>query len=402
MVLGKSVVMNFRREIGGDGRGTVLLVIGLGWFLSIGVRMIYPVLLPELRVTYGMGLTVGGLLITVLWLTYALGQFPAGIFADRYGEKTILTLSTLVSTGLLLVLVASGSQVVLFVATGLFGMGTSLYGIARFTAITDLYPRNDGIAMGLTMAAGDLGNALLPAVAALIAAGAGWRFGFAFTIPLFALTTVLLFRYVPNFESGDDHDGFYLNDMRVIFRHVLTTRNLLLVVVIQILINFVWQAYMAFYPTYLIEVKGLSTGAAGALFGLFFAAGVVTKPVSGAAYDRFGPRACLIVLMSTIFVSLHALIATTNLLAIVGVTLLSSSLLGYGSVTIPFLTTSMPAKLKGTGLGFLRTVYLCIGAASPVVIGAFADWQTFDRAFIALSGLVLITVILASRIDSDR
>jgi len=71
-----------------DGRGDILVAVAAGWFLSIGVRLAYPVLLPYLRESYGLDLTTAGLLLTALWLCYALGQLPGGLLADRFGGET--------------------------------------------------------------------------------------------------------------------------------------------------------------------------------------------------------------------------------------------------------------------------------------------------------------------------
>jgi MFS family permease len=75
----------------------------------------------------------------------------------------------------------------LLVATVLFGLSTALFGVARFTVLSDLYTGRDGAAIGLTMAAGDLGNTILPPVAGLTASIYTWRYGFSFMIPFFFL-----------------------------------------------------------------------------------------------------------------------------------------------------------------------------------------------------------------------
>ncbi|MFC7009811.1 MFS transporter [Halalkalicoccus salilacus] len=61
--------------------------------------MVYPALLPRIRMTYGMTLTTAGALLTALWLAYAFGQLPAGMLADRVGEGRVMMVSTLVSAG---------------------------------------------------------------------------------------------------------------------------------------------------------------------------------------------------------------------------------------------------------------------------------------------------------------
>ena len=73
------------RALWSEGRGIVLLAVSVGWLVSIGVRLVYPALLPSIRAALEFDLTSAGLVVTVLWACYALMQFPGGLLADRIG-----------------------------------------------------------------------------------------------------------------------------------------------------------------------------------------------------------------------------------------------------------------------------------------------------------------------------
>lgn len=60
---------------------------------------------------------------------------------------------------------------------------------------------------------------------------------------------------------------------------------------------FIWQSFTRLYPTYSVEEKGLSPSTTSILFSLFFALGVVVKPVAGMGYDRIGMRGALIIVL---------------------------------------------------------------------------------------------------------
>jgi len=96
----------------------------------------------------------------------------------------------------------AGSAPVVYLATGAFGFGTALYGVARFTTLSDVYPDNDGTAIGVTMAAGQVGNTLLPLAAGGIASAFAWQYGFGLAVPAFALVAVGLWFVVPARTSG--------------------------------------------------------------------------------------------------------------------------------------------------------------------------------------------------------
>ncbi len=382
-----------------EGRGPILVAAAAGWFLSIGVRMIYPVVLPQLREAYDLDLATAGVLLTVLFLAYGLGQLPGGLLADRFGERIVLAVSTAVSALTLGLVVTAGSTAVLFVATALFGAGIALYAVARYTLLAGLYPERVGAANGVTSAAADAGQSVLPPIGGLIAAAVAWQYGFAFAIPLFVLVAVALWLVVPvgGREAAGDEDALSLEAIRETFAGLRRpsvgygTVTLLLGVCL-------WQAFTGFYPTYLIEEKGLSATRAGILFGLFFALGVAVQPLSGAAYDRIGIRRSLVVVMGISAVGIAALPFVHGLGPLVVVTILSSALLGFATVTQSYLIVALPAEIQGSGFGVIRTVSFTIGAASPAAFGAAADLGFFDEAFLALAALALLVIAATSRL----
>ncbi|MGQ3412754.1 MFS transporter [Natrinema sp. LN54] len=378
-----------------DDRSGILVAVAAGWFLSIGVRLAYPVLLPYLRDAYGLDLTTAGFLLTALWLCYALGQLPGGLLADRFGEGNVLVASTSISAVTLGLVAVAGSAPVVYVATGAFGFGTALYGVARFTTLSDIYPDNDGTAIGVTMAAGQAGNTLLPLAAGGIASAFAWQYGFGLAVPAFALVAIGLRLAVPGRTSNAESavDSVSLETVRYVGRE-LRRPEIVTVAAIQILTYCVWQSFTGFYPTYLIEVKGFSEGVATGLFSAFFATGILVQPLTGRLYDRFGIRKALPPVLGVAAASLVALPLLEGFWPLVVGTAFLSSILGYGTITLPYMTAAFPADMQGTGLGFLRTVYMTVGAMSPVLFGALADRDYFDEAYLVLAGLVAVAVVL--------
>jgi MFS family permease len=379
-------------DLRSGGRGKTLVTIAFGWFLSISVRMIYPALLPQLRTAYGLTLTTAGLLLTVLWVAYGLGQLPGGVLADWAGERPLLIVSSLLAAAMLALVILAESAVVLFVATTCFGLVTALYGVSRFTILHEIYPDHLGTATGVTMAAGDIGNAVMPPAAGLLAAVLAWQYGFGFAIPLFVLAAVGLWVVLPTGPPVSTPLAEQLSLDSVV--PTLSRPAIRQATVLLVLWSVIVQAFVGFYPTYLIDIKGLSTQFATGLFGFFFGLGILIKPVSGRAYDRIGVRYPLLGLMGTAAVALAAVPFLRDAWSFVAVTVLASSLLGYETIIISDLTARLPEGTQGTNLGALRTVYVMLGAASPVVFGAVADRGYFDEAFVGIAVMGGVSVVL--------
>lgn len=390
------LLMQRARHTLNDSRSRIVLAVAAGWFLSLGVRMVYPVLLPHIRTAYGLDLTIAGFLLTVLWAAYALGQLPGGIVTDRIGERITLVASTLIAGLMLLLVVGAGSAIVVYAATALFGFGTALYGVARFTIISKTYPANGGAAIGVTLAAGDLGNAILPVVASVIATGFAWQLGLSFVVPLFALVGVGLWFILPKQTAEEDDDEMELSLETA--RYVVSElrRPPIVIVTLILVLGFSLALTLTgFYPTYLIEEKGLSPAVAATLFSLYFALGVFVKPLAGSAYDRFGIRRTLPVIFVLAIPALLSLSVVKSLWSLVLVTVLLSSLLGNIAITMPYLTDLLPEEIQGTGLGLLRTAYMLVAAASPPLFGILADYGYFDEGFVLLAAVAGTMAMLA-------
>ncbi|MDR5673254.1 MFS transporter [Halalkaliarchaeum sp. AArc-GB] len=394
------IVASIKREASallGRGKGKLLVPIAVGWGLLIGTRMIYPVLLPSLRRSFDLDLATAGLLVTVIWLGSAIGQLPSGMLADRFSERSVMVSSTLVVSGALVAVVFAPTASVLFAATGLVGLGLSLYPIARITILTEIYPDRLGSALGVTMATGDLGQTVLPPLAGVLAAALAWQVGFAFVIPFLLLSALVLWITLPN-PTPQESDGEGLSRERA--RYVLGELNdpaLIFMTVVLFLFIFIWQTFSAFYPTYLAEQKGLSPSLAGGLFGLFFAFGVVVKPLAGSAYDRVGMRTSLAVALVGPVFGLFLLPAVDGFWPLVGITALVSTMLGTGAITQSYLSELFADDMRGTGLGIVRTTAATLGAAGPVVFGAIADRGYFDEGYLLLGAIMVVVILLTLR-----
>lgn len=382
------------RSLWGEGKGPSLLTIAGAWSILLGVRMAYPVLLPYLRDSFGLSLTVTGLLVTLLWLGSALGQLPGGILADRYNERLVMTVGTIMVAVALVGVVVAPTPVVLFIATGVVGLGQSLYPIARITILSEIYADRIGSALGVTMAMGDLGQTVLPPIAGMLAAAIAWQAGLGFLIPFLLLAGVTLWMVLPDqTATASAVDTLSAEAARYVLAE-LRRSNLLFVSFILFLYILVWQSFTGLYPTYLVDEKGLSSSVAGVLFSLFFAFGVLIKPLAGTAYDRIGLRSALVLVFVGPAGGLGLLPFVEGFWPLVGVTALVSVMLGSGAITQSFLSDAIADDIQGTGLGVIRTITAGLGAMGPVLFGGIADRGYFDEGYLLLAMILGVVILL--------
>jgi len=295
----------------------------------------------------------------------------------------------------LLLVTVSFSLWTLFAATIAFGFATGLYGPHRFTIFTDIYTDRAGTAVGLTMAAGSVGNTVLPATAVAIAGYASWRLGFGVLIPLFILVSASIYAFVPKrtSQSTGEAEMFSMSTLRRL-RTAVIGGGIPLVVGIHVVTAFVSNGFLGFYPTYLIEVKGFSPQTAALLYGSYFALGVAIQPMTGMLRDRFGSKWTLILVAGMFFLGLVALQFAASVVHIVALTVLLSHRNGLGVVTNTFIADTLDDDIKGSGLGLLRTSWILTGAMSPIFVGFLGDLGQLNFAFLVLAGIAGVAMLM--------
>lgn len=396
----------FVRPLWSHGRGPVLLFVALGWLLTLGTRYVFPALFPYLRTELGLDLTTLGALYTLLWATYALGQFPAGFVADVFSVRRTLTYSALLSAVAVLVVVLVTSFELLVVAMVLFGATSALYGPARFTIMSRIYPEYAGTAIGLTQASGQFGNMLLPVISGIIATQFIWQAGFLYIIPLFLIAATGIWFVTPPPMSTEDSDSESATDMslRDIVTATFSPLALLLTAVLSLAV-FIIQGLTAFYPTYLVEIKGFSTPTAATVFALLFASATVVQPLAGTLQDRVGTKRALMIMASVLVVSLPVITLTTTFVGVLAATLLLGGIFGTTPIALTHLTKSFPDEISGSGLGLVRTVYFLIASTGSSVVGSMADRGLFNESFFLLSALavvILVATLFINRFSDGR
>lgn len=366
-----------------DGRTPPLAAVAVGWFFALGARFVVPSVLPTVRADLGFGNAIAGLLLTGLWGSYAVMQFPSGLLADRTGERRLLAGSALLGGVAVVVLGATAGVGAFAAGVVLYGLGTGLYATPRVMVVSRLYPDRTDTALGVVFASGNVGNTALPAVAGVAATTVGWRAAFLALAPAFVLVALALAVVVPDGDVSERTPGSARDGVRELRRRPVAIATTALV-----LFAFGYQGLVGFLPTYLVEAKGATPGTASLVFGGFFAVGLVAQVVSGEAAAAVGRRPMLV---GTVALAAGGVAGLTALpgQAAVWATPLLGVMLGVWPVLNAYAFDSLSAGTRGGGFGFLRTVYLLLGAIGPVVVGTLFDAGRAD------TGLLLAAVTFA-------
>jgi MFS family permease len=385
------------RGLWSDGRGWILVAISFGQLLMLGVRVTFPTLLPQIKAEFLLSNTTAGILLSVLWVSFASAQLPGGVLSDWIGERNTLVASAAGAVCAVAVIVLSPDLLVFGLGLVLLGFATGVFATPRLTVLSDIYPERAGTAMGINASVGNFGNTIMPLVATVVAGVFAWRAGIGITLPGFALLAVALWLVVPVRTSAEIRDDGTGSRRRLVGRVVAasTDRPVLVATAGMILIGFVWQAYTSFLPTYIVEVKGLPQSTAAVALGAFFVTGGVVQPFIGNVADRYDERRVLVGVSVITGAAIAAFPLVDSGPVLVGLSAVVGLKLAYWPIVFAYVTRALPEDIQGSGFGLLRTVFLYVGATGPIVIGALADVDLFDESFLLLAGLLGVAAVVS-------
>lgn len=376
----------------------ILAAVALGWLFTLGLRFLVPTLLPQVKQTFGVGNAAAGLAVTVVWACYAVMQFPAGLFTDRIGERTAIAGSLALSAASLAALAAAPEFAVFLVAAGAFGLASGLYGPSRGTALTKAFPGEAGTALGVTLAAGSLGSAVIPLAAGVAVGAVGWRALVGVTVPCFLAVCVLTWTVLPDAMGGEDAaaDGGGVRSVRAAVRAVpraVRNRDVYLAMVALTAYLFAFQGLTAFYPTYLVVHEHLGQGVAAGLYALLFVGGGVSQLAVGSAADRFGTPRVLAAVAALAVVTLAVVPFVDRLAVWTVLTFLIGTRMAIAPVANAYVIEVLPDAVQGAAWGFLRTCLFLVAATGSAFVGVLGDADLFDAAFLALAALTAVSVV---------
>lgn len=233
---------------------TIVALTGCSHAFSHGCMLIFPAVLLLLQKEYSLGYLQLGVIGNIMNFTYGLGALPGGMIYNYFGPKKLYLLCLLGSAMALILVGISSSLILLTAGLALLGALGSIYHPLANSLITSKV-REYGRALGIHGATGNIGLAITPFVAGLIASYHGWREAYLlFALPGIALSIWALFVDMPLAERTKPTDRStlpeetFLRNLRKYFTPPLTC-----LYVINILNVFCYFGTITFLPIYMAK-----------------------------------------------------------------------------------------------------------------------------------------------------
>lgn len=350
-------------------------------FAQVVIGPIVPVLKTDLGITAG---TVG-ILLTLMWMAYAIMQIPSGMLSDHFGPTQVVLAAILITGIATLVLSLAPTPVIFGFAVLALGAGAGTYYNPATALLASTFDQVGG-AVGTHRIGGQVAGVIAPIVAAAISDRLGWRVAVAFagivTIVMSAAFTLWRSASAVRLAGTTARTSLSVRSALSILNRRHTRETTLMMTAVE----FVGLSAMAFLPAFLMVHHGLSFTTANLLFAAFFAMSAIFQPLSGWGSDRFGRDVMLLILAAMGILGYTGLVITDSLWVVPAV-LLTGIAMSATPVVQSRMIDGLPASVRATGFGVFRTIYLLIGATGSTAVGLTADVASWGLAF---SGLAMV------------
>lgn len=383
------------------------------------IELTYPVLLTRIADDFGLRAVILGTIASVFAWAFGASAIPAGFLTDRLGSRRVL-LYTFVGAAVSLVLVGiSPNEWFLAATLALLGFCIGLYHPAGLSLMAQGV-RQRGLALGFHGVAGNLGQALAPALAVGLAIAVDWRLAFfvlagaaAVMAVVLSVTTLPLKGEAEVLSAADEAPGRLaqvLGDSaagrgvtaqfvesgsqaagpRPVRRFVIP---LLLVYAAFVLSGIVYRGVITFLPQHLEELVDKDLGGAFATVALLM--GAVGQLVGGALSQRVRLERLAPVLA---LFAVPALVLTGVVSGALLVVIASVFIFFYFAnqpVFTGLIADYAPPGAVGRSFGFSFFAGFGLGGTGGVIAGVFVDrWDT-QAAFLGLSAFMAVTLLLS-------
>jgi MFS family permease len=346
----------------------------------------------------GAGRFQVGALFAVATLAAALLSMPSGVLIDRFGTRTLLMISVLLSTGSQLAMAASPSVPPLYLWQIVGGLGAGAQQAALFSAVTALVPSGRlGRAMGWLTFSMQAGFFIGPSIAGLLLQWIDLRTDIAVTtaVLLFAIPGALVASSPPQSGRG----LALIEPLRALVRQPSFTP----VTIGLVGATLVWGTVGAFLPIFGKESLGLPSAQIGLLLAVQAVANGLSRLPGGRLVDRAKRR------WPIVFVGVMVFSVATIVLG---------HLNGFWAplillvITTPFLATAYvamgvvfgdlsAASTRGVAMGAYGTVLFLGLAAGPLVFGPIIQSFGYAAGFTACAVAAMALALVMAGFQSE-
>jgi FSR family fosmidomycin resistance protein-like MFS transporter len=365
-------------------------------FVHDGFSDILYVLLPLWATEFRLTFAQVGMIRTAYSGGMAAFQIPAGLLAERWGERRLLAAGTAVTACGFIVAGTVGGFLGLLTVLMVAGIGSGVQHPLSSSLVSKAYetgPRR--AALGTYNFSGDIGKVVVPAAVALAAAVVGWRYASAAYGVIGMAAAIGILGVLARLTAGMPEDGDRRAESHASGSGwgIRDARGFRALTAIGMIDNATRTGFLTFLPFALIA-KGSSVAGVGTALALLFAGGAVGKFVCGLVAERLGVIRTVVFTEAATALSILAVVAAPLPITLAILPLLGVALNGTSSVLYGTVADLVTADRRSRAYGLYYTVTIATSALAPSVYGIVGDVAGVSTTLVIVALVVLATIPL--------
>ena len=369
-----------------------------------GISNALYLLLPIWQAEFALSLTQVGSLKSLYYGAMALLQVPAGLLAERWGERALLGMGTVITGLAYMTLGMAGGYVALLATLLVAGAGAAVQHPLSSSVVSKTYDHGTRrAAIGIYNFSGDIGKVAISLTVSVIIGGLGWRWGTTGAGTLGVAAGIIAFLVLRRLGAGaqpdtnrvgpaaarsggkDSETGWGITDRS----------GFCALSAIGIIIGAVGTGFLTFLP-FLLIAKGAGVETTGVALALVFGGGAAGKFFCGFLAQRLGIILTLVLTeMITGFGILVLLMLPLNA-AMVLLPLIGLGLNGTLSVLYGTVSDFVADEYRARGFGLFYTLSFGGSAVAPAMFGLLSDLSGITVTLSAVAVLALSTLPLCA------
>jgi MFS family permease len=372
----------------------VLAVACAAHFLHDGFSDVVYVLLPIWTAELSLSFAEVGFLRTLYSGGMAIFQIPAGLLAERLGERRVLAVGTAVTAAGFVVAGWAGGSISLGLLLLAAGLGSGVQHPLSSTLVSRAFETGARrAALGTYNFSGDLGKVAFPALVAFGTTVIGWRAA-AGMFGLLGLAAALAFAVLlgrlslghgerqPTASSGNGSWG------------IRDARGFQALSAIGMIDNATRSPFLTFLP-FLLIAKGLTMAGVGGAFALVFAGGAAGKFACGFLAERVGVIRAVALTEVATAIGIFTVVLAPLTVALTVLPLLGIALNGTSSVLYGTVADLVAPERRARAYGLYYTLSIGCSALAPSLYGVVSDSVGVPATLSIVATLVLVTIPLS-------
>ena len=372
-----------------------------GGFLGLATLSImnaaYTNVLDSIKTDLTLTYTWTGALMSAYFVGYTIGQIPWGVLSDRYGSRTIMSLSVLgVSVSTLLF---GFSETIIYAVairfmTGLLGAGIFVPGVKLVSSWFDSDER--GTALGILNIGGSAGLILASWVVPLLSMRIGWNLGLTITGAIGICSAIICYLLLK--DRNTDSPPLNLKELP------LNRKEFWYLSFMQFIRLGSYYTFIAWMPLVLREDYGFSVIATSTAMSILSFAGMLANPIGGMVSDKLDERR--VIVGGFLILGVLVLILLTKPAGALLYTLVF--LLGWFLNMTRSPSFTIISRLFGTeaagSISGINNTFASFGAfALPLFLGYIRDYtQSYTIGWLVLATLSIFSSVLVFLIPPIR